>query len=422
MSIPVDKTINEIKEQLSLLGIDIPDDVKVKKDDLVNLVRDYFVDIKYGDNIPKEIELMREIKSPMLAMLIDKLPEDKQKEIIESKDWILEEKIDGLRCLILNVDNKVHIFIRKNDYITLLPIEITDIILDNNTYVSNDFIIDGEMIADNISLGNIIRDYGIMSNTLGGVLSEIMLLDKDKAREIIKKEKLEFKLKCLDIIYDNNFITNEPLKNRKEILDNKLKTLDNYPITLDTVNTSGENKLGFIDFYISNGYEGVIAKNLNSVYVTDTTRNRKGWIKIKNSRYGNDLSMINSDNYINLLDDFMDNMSNLDIFSDTYDLAITGYETSKTKNYGELVSELEVSLPYEDKNGNLAYKKYGKIVGMNINDMLELTEKRNSGLSILKNGYLLSMVEVKHIDGDIERGNGLFKFISLRPDKNLIQG
>lgn len=123
-------------------------------------------------------------------------------------------------------------------------------------------ILDGEIVA---------FDDGKPSFKL--LQKRFRLKNKTKISELSKKMKVVFI--CFDIIYENKDITNLPLIKRKEIL-NKYKDSTNFIKTKYII----ENGKDLFKLAKSKGLEGIVAKEINSIYEIGKRVNT--WIKIKN--------------------------------------------------------------------------------------------------------------------------------------------
>ena len=420
MSIPVDKSIKELEYQIKLLGLSLPEKEKIKKDDLVEIIRDYYVKSLFNGKPTKDLELMLKIKSPMLAMRFSKLKSEDKNSIINSEDWILEEKIDGLRCLAVKTGNNINFYIRKNDENTLLPIKITkNITRYENIDIEDfpDFIIDGELVSSNGNVSHVLEEHNIISSSQQEALFKLCTSNSDMSIKAIKQSKINLKLVCFDCIYYiDKFIIEKPLKERKLILNEIVNEIEenelDYSLNIgfeevySTFNKDNKpkNKKYLISYFTKPGFEGLMAKNLNGTYITDTCRNRKGWIKLKKE------DVDNTEYSVNLLDDIY---AYDYLFNDTYDVIISGYSSS-TKKGIDCLDSIEVSL--YDTNEKLT--KIGDITVVPNSELTRMTYYSKDGIASLHPNFIDSVVEVRLLSGSIEKGNACFEFISYRPDKN----
>jgi DNA ligase D-like protein (predicted ligase) len=180
---------------------------------------------------------------PMLATLT--------KERFSKKDWIYERKLDGERCLIFRKGKKVRMMSRNQKKINGHYPEIADVFI-NQKY---DFIVDGEIVAFD-----------------GNVTSFSMLQPRMHSSK--PDMSIEVFYYVFDIIYLEGYdVSKLPLRHRKALLKEA--------IDFDAKNlryTTHRNKEGekFLQEACKKGWEGLIAKDANSIYY----RNRsKKWLK-----------------------------------------------------------------------------------------------------------------------------------------------
>ena len=80
----------------------------------------------YPNGIPKSLELILNIESPMLCQRFTVLSKEEQDNIWESKNWILEQKEDGARMNMLFIDGEWDFFSRNISVTDFLPISYKD--------------------------------------------------------------------------------------------------------------------------------------------------------------------------------------------------------------------------------------------------------------------------------------------------------
>ena len=128
MSIHTNRKLSELENQCKELQIEvIPEGKKLGKTDYVLALRKHFLDTRYpSGKIPKGLEIILSIDTPMLCQQMKILSEQEQNEIWDSRDWYLEEKIDGNRMVLINVGGELTSYSRNNSLVDYLPIEYTD--------------------------------------------------------------------------------------------------------------------------------------------------------------------------------------------------------------------------------------------------------------------------------------------------------
>lgn len=185
------------------------------------------------------------IKKPMLAKLSEK--------IINSDDWIYEAKYDGYRAISKIAGNTVEIVSRNGNSFTQKYAALTKEL----STIKDDVVLDGEVVIEDSK----------------GVSNFQMLQNFDTT----KKGKLKYYV--FDILYLNGHrLTEIPLIQRRELLDS---FFDNY--TFDNILKSdvlgdGEKLYKKLE---KKGYEGIIAKEANSLYYSG--KRSDSWLKIKTS-------------------------------------------------------------------------------------------------------------------------------------------
>ena len=403
VAIPVSKKLDELKKMANEFRIDVKPSGKngrFMKEDFIVPIREYFLVKRYGglDKVPEHMKLMLEIKSPMLAKRIDSLKPEVQEMVWESDEWDFEEKLNGCRCLVVKTNEGLFLYSRHNSDVDLLPINFTSKILFPDDFdldaVKENFILDTEITSDVHRLDTVVGQYGVVTETMLQAITAIINCSNERARLIQEKEDMRFTFNFFDCIwYDGKWITNHILKERRKLgfeLYNKL--LDNK-FNIKPVNINNTNKKQFYKSIIMSGGEGVVSKNVNSIYVPDNTRNSKGWIKVKKSvsemmQNNRDCSdSTNSLDSLNLTDP-------MDVFSDTIDGFITGFELgTKGKAFEGMVKTIKISTYLKKKDGSIVEHEIAHISGLDtkmLNDMTTVI----GGIPTLTPSYYGRVVEI----------------------------
>ncbi len=180
-------------------------------------------------------------------------------EEIEKLDsnWIAENKYDGARILFFVSDDIIMVNRNKNKKLIQFP-EFNDI---KNWLNCNECILDGELIVNN--------DFGLLA-TRDHLINEfkINLMSKRYPATYI----------AFDILWlDGEDLTKKTLKERRLTLEEIVKKND----MLKTIGVSGNPKELFKEI-TSQGGEGIIVKNLNSIYEFIRSEN---WLKVKKEEF-----------------------------------------------------------------------------------------------------------------------------------------
>lgn len=429
MAISVGRTIKELESMATSLNISIPkrdDGKKPKKEDYIYPIREHNLIERYGslENTPLHLQYMLHIKSPMLAGRIDSFKEEQQEEVWDSDEWSMEQKLNGVRCFIVNDGSGIHLYSRHNSDIDLLPIEFTDKILFNDKFeyfkLNKTFIVDCELTSDNPNICTILDGYGVDTSSQLQAVTSVIGSSNDRALSIQLQNNLEFVFNAFDcLFYDGKWIMDDSLSSRREVLYHTIDSLSNSHFNIRKVKYVVENKRDFYKHLISNGLEGTVAKRLDGKYIADTTRNFKGWIKCKRSisySLGDfNSSITSSTSAFDVLGETNNDISFS--FGDTVDAFITGYELGKKGSaFENLIGSIAISVYVEKDDGSLEEREIGKFSGFNLDMRKSMTGYVN-GVPVLKPEYYGKVVEV---DGQQVTKNGRFAhcvFIGFRYDK-----
>jgi DNA ligase D-like protein (predicted ligase) len=187
--------------------------------------------------------------APMLATPTD--------EVFSRQGWLFEPKWDGERCLAFRRGRDLDLFSRNRIRLNAKYPEVVQAI---HQQEAASFIADGEIVA----FDGVITSFA--------KLQARMQVEHPSA-DLIRKVPVWFYL--FDLLYlDRYDIRHVPLRYRKQVLRNAFDFDGSLRFT-EHRKTEGE------DYYrqaCQKGWEGVIAKNGDSVYVSRRTRD---WLKFK---------------------------------------------------------------------------------------------------------------------------------------------
>ena len=190
--------------------------------------------------------------APMLATLTD--------ERFSREGWLFEPKWDGERCLAFRSGGELNLFTRNRIRLNEKYPELTAAFHRQRT---DSFIADGEIVT--------FKD-GITSFTK---LQERMQVEHPSA-DLLRRVPVSLYL--FDLLYLDRYDTRQvPLRFRKQVLRNAFDFQDSLRLT-EHCETQGD---AYFRKACRKGWEGVIAKNGDSVYVSRRTRD---WLKFKCSR------------------------------------------------------------------------------------------------------------------------------------------
>src|ERR1700733_885852 len=182
------------------------------------------------------------------------------KDYFSRPDWIYEHKFDGVRCLAVKKNGKVHLLSRNKHLMNEEYPEIAKAIAKQK---ADNFIIDGEIVAKN-KKG--ISDFQMLQSRI----------NLENPFEIKTKEKqIPVQLCVFDCLYvEGHDICKLPLLVRKKIL----KKLLSYTATLSYTEHKTGNGIQYFHQACKRKWEGLIAKKADSIYVSIRSPN---WLKFK---------------------------------------------------------------------------------------------------------------------------------------------
>ncbi len=158
-----------------------------------------------------------------------------------AREYLIEEKFDGIRCVAMNVDGKARLYTRNGK-----PIDAAAVSKELTDSIPEGFVIDGELVA----------------------------LDGDF--QSMKRHSDEIVYRVFDVpFFEHRSITGLKLFGRRTILEETLHSTDHIQISPILPLSTMEDINKWID---RNGAEGVVAKDPGSMY---TYGGRKDWIKVK---------------------------------------------------------------------------------------------------------------------------------------------
>ena len=278
MSIECARRIDYLKADCELKGISITQSGKrIMKDDYVKALREWHITKKYGsiDNIPWSMKFMLSIECPQLCKRIKDLKPDQQELVWNSHDWIAEEKIDGVRMIIVwdAAEKKFHFYSRNNSVTDYLPQDYADTIFvtAKNFDYPNNFVLDSEIISSNPCLETNTHCLTQLQST-----AALLNLNSEDSKTIQKKYPLKFVV--FDCLYDSSSLIDEIWDVRHhhaaELCSKLLESGFCCELNKVVENTADNQyaKREFFDAVISRCGEGLVLKNRNAKYHATSSR------------------------------------------------------------------------------------------------------------------------------------------------------
>jgi bifunctional non-homologous end joining protein LigD len=207
------------------------------------------------DGLPPDVHAkLRKAKQPdWIAPMLATLTEDR----FSRKGWLFEPKLDGVRCLVFRNGRSVNLYSRNQKLLNSKYPELVEAF--RNQRIAS-FIVDGEItaIADGISSF--------------AKLQQRMQIQQPSA-ELLKRVPVSFY--AFDILFlDTYDLRRIPMRYRKALLEAAMDFKKPLRFT-EHRETEGA---AFYREACRHGWEGVVAKDGDSAYVSDRSRH---WLKFK---------------------------------------------------------------------------------------------------------------------------------------------
>lgn len=265
------KTLAQLQAECAAIGLKVTQNGKAKKDDYIQALRRFRWDIIHP-NQPMPPQVM-----PMLLGSWEDLTDEQAAEIErEGSGWIVQPKLDGVRCLLHVEGDRVRLTSRCISEITYRLNEFQENVphLTRGWSVLDGTILDGELVCPVAEL-----DTG-KSNTAHPLQAAVAILatSPDNAAQIQKCHNAHLRLHVFDILrHRGTDVINMPLRDRLDLVESAVGAASNPH--LEVVPSYVINKSGIHDHIIASGGEGSVWKQIDRPY--EPGRRVKHWIKRK---------------------------------------------------------------------------------------------------------------------------------------------
>lgn len=371
MALNCSRTLNELKEICEKMELHVTPtgkNGKYMKDDYVKVLRNYYLDKLFGGyaNAPQSLKLILELESPMLAaQQKDVKPHIEEQLWVDNNHWTAEEKRDGVRMLtmIFNTGG-FSAFSRNNSDVNYLPIPYNSRIYTGQidwSKIQDSFILDNEIICTNPNIQTSFAN--LQTETMLQAVTSLLSLNKDETIQIQKDYDRPLKFIAFDCLYWNGeWLLDKPLKERREYLQKAVQQMQDAGFNIELNQWVTVNKKAFYKNIIKNGGEGIIMKDVNSVYKAVSSRSHRSWVKVKK-----------------VLSEILTESGT----GDTIDAWITGYTPGDGKNVNK-VGSIEFSINMKCNDGSTIIHKIAYIGGIDDHlrdDMTIIDENGNPTLN-----------------------------------------
>ena len=302
------RRIDELMLEMEALSLKTDDlDVKQKgvKKVMLERLREFYLEENYAGNIPETLKQVLAFESPMLCFRFKDLKESEQADVLGGEDWIVEEKFNGVRCLVSYHEHEgFRFFSRHTSVHDYFPVNLTHaapIVFEDEeeglTYhfgqetrlrEVKSFVIDVELTCTQARLK---VGKEISTSSLSAMVA-LCNAENNLAKDVIKREWEIRKeplvvINVFDILMLNgvDFTAKNYLRRKVELQAN-LKEHLLVSSSFTFVPIVRNNRLQFYQNLLKEKKEGVVLKNIYAPYYADTGRKRLGWVKMKRSMTG----------------------------------------------------------------------------------------------------------------------------------------
>lgn len=265
------KTLAQLQAECAAIGITVPHNGKPKKDDYILALRQFRWNIVHP-NKPLPPQVM-----PMLLGSWEDLTDEQATAIErEGSGWIVQPKLDGVRCLLHVEGDRVRLTSRCVSEITYRLSEFQDNVPHLTKGWSNldGTILDGELVCPIAELNT------GSSNTAHALQAAVAILATSPANaiQIQKRHDAHLGLHVFDVIrHRGTDVTTVPLRKRLDLLESAVGAASNPHV--EGVPSYVVNKPGIHDHIIATDGEGTVWKKIDEPY--EPGRRVKHWIKRK---------------------------------------------------------------------------------------------------------------------------------------------
>lgn len=264
MALETLRTLGQLKEECEQKGITVQiKGSKEHKEDYIRALRDYWLEKYYGskENAPWALKFMLSIDCPMLCRRYQQCKPEQQKMFWDSDDYIVEEKIDGNRSIILfdASTQSFDFYSRNNSIKDYLPQSYKDTIYvtSKDFHYSESFVLDCEVISTNPNISTVMGSRGVVCATQLQATTALLALNPLESKSIQRQYPLKFII--FDCLYDGEDLIDQPWKERHPHAEKLAKLLKKAGFSCDLNPVVYKNKLEFYSDIIEKGGEGCFA-------------------------------------------------------------------------------------------------------------------------------------------------------------------
>lgn len=256
------RSLSQLEQEVRDAGLPMPVG-KYGKDELVDLLKQHHWEAENpGQEMPEYVD-------PMLLRNTKDLPKEKVQEIFESPDWYVEQKRDGVRCIVdYDSSGKPRAYSRNVSTKTYRPGDMTAALfwMPEDPALANT-ILDGEVISTKSDVDTSPYTKGGKGGTTANVLqAAVALTGIENTREAQEGNGMPLRYVIYDIVkFNGKDLQKLPYTKRREAMAQvaEMAAGSNMIILNPTTNV---DKQKVHEDVISKGGEGTVLKHKNAPY------------------------------------------------------------------------------------------------------------------------------------------------------------
>ena len=336
------RSLQELKTECRKLGLTVHQTGKREgKKDFIRALQDYYLKTKektFG------LEYRMKIDTPQLCFLSTNLRQDEIDRLFESERHVAEEKLNGIRMLIMyHPESGFEFFSRNLSLEDYLPVSYTEKIwLGDRDYkgLFSPFVLDCEIVSRDARISTIMGKRGVVTETVLQAVAALLALNPESSWKIQQELDQPLELKVFDcLVQDGVDVRNRPYYERRQYVKQIVSKLDLLTVKVESVKAVLRNKLQYLEYIWQMGGEGIVMKPIDMPYLSANSRPRDGWVKFKRTVSG--------------------------AIGDSVDGFITGFELGdKDRGYSDLVGSLLVSVNLADENGQVRIHEVARVANI----------------------------------------------------------
>lgn len=404
MAINVQRKLSELQAQCNKLGLKVTQSGKREsKTDYILALREYYIGQLYPNGLPKDLELMLEMESPMLCSRFTEFSPEEKERLWNSPNYIIEQKEDGARLVNFFIDGRWGCYSRNISVKDFLPVNYSSKMCQDGidlTKLRDQFVVDSEIVSSNPNVCTIVGNKGVVCETQLQAVTALLAMNEEDSIRIQKEENCPLELRVFDVIWWNGeWIKDKPLIERVPYIVEAVKQLQEAGVKCRRPYSSYSNKKAFYKAMLAMGAEGGVLKNLYSPYIDTSSRRKDGFIKVKRT-----MSEAMQDSGI----------------GDGIDAFVTGFEPAdEDKSWAGYVGALEFSVYLRGNDGSVKTHKIARITNITMELRKELTVMDENGNPTLSKDWY---GRVATVDGQCLSARAMrlkhARLIEWRPDRS----